>query len=253
VLLPIVSSTPALMSKLLIAVTTGLLSGPAMAQVDPKVHKLCSEAKDYKGCVEQHNQNEGNQATSQQQQKMANYIGGMICQIGSYELARMNPSQASLDFKRVTGLDASLYEATITNPDSKEALRNLVLKNLGTNCPRELPERQDQFRLSLDMRGKNFEPTRPERPTEGASVATWQSYCNSQGKTYYERTSGLSWFGIKLSNKKEWQGCLTDAEAAQSGAGGTTYTPVNPRPPVNCYGSGYATGGKSFNTKTTCY
>ena len=28
-----------------------LLGGPALAQVDPKVHKLCIEAKDYAGCV----------------------------------------------------------------------------------------------------------------------------------------------------------------------------------------------------------
>lgn len=36
-----------------IAVTAAaaLLAGPAMAQVDPKIHKLCIEAKDYTGCV----------------------------------------------------------------------------------------------------------------------------------------------------------------------------------------------------------
>ena len=28
-----------------------LLAGPVMAQVDPKIHKLCVEAKDYAGCV----------------------------------------------------------------------------------------------------------------------------------------------------------------------------------------------------------
>jgi hypothetical protein len=28
-----------------------LLAGPVMAQVDPKIHKLCLEAKDYAGCV----------------------------------------------------------------------------------------------------------------------------------------------------------------------------------------------------------
>jgi len=28
-----------------------LLAGPVMAEVDPKIHKLCLEAKDYAGCV----------------------------------------------------------------------------------------------------------------------------------------------------------------------------------------------------------
>lgn len=42
-----------LMRRLLTATAAAsvLLGGPAMAQVDPKVHKLCIEAKDYAGCV----------------------------------------------------------------------------------------------------------------------------------------------------------------------------------------------------------
>lgn len=36
--------------RLLIAAAV-LLTAPALAQVDPKVHKLCVEAKDYQGCV----------------------------------------------------------------------------------------------------------------------------------------------------------------------------------------------------------
>ena len=35
----------------LIALVAGLLGGPVIAQVDPKIHKLCIEAKDYSGCV----------------------------------------------------------------------------------------------------------------------------------------------------------------------------------------------------------
>jgi hypothetical protein len=40
------------MRPLLITVVSSvILAAPAMALVDPKIHKLCSEAKDYAGCV----------------------------------------------------------------------------------------------------------------------------------------------------------------------------------------------------------
>lgn len=40
------------MHKLLItAFSLALLLAPVMAQVDPKIHKLAIEAKDYEGCV----------------------------------------------------------------------------------------------------------------------------------------------------------------------------------------------------------
>lgn len=40
------------MHKLLItAIFLALFPAPVMAQVDPKIHKLCIEAKDYEGCV----------------------------------------------------------------------------------------------------------------------------------------------------------------------------------------------------------
>ena len=40
-----------IMRKFLILAAASLLAFPAMAQVDPKIHKLCIEAKDYAGCV----------------------------------------------------------------------------------------------------------------------------------------------------------------------------------------------------------
>jgi len=40
------------MHKLLItAFSLALFTAPVMAQADPKIHKLCIEAKDYEGCV----------------------------------------------------------------------------------------------------------------------------------------------------------------------------------------------------------
>ena len=230
------------------------------------MHKLCSEVKDYKGCVEQSNQNNNKQALIVEE-KLAKAFASLLCEDGnsfaeltteirsSKVALRTGPRYEQVlsesDFDRLTNnvRDKMQRISTVKCPKQQEAYIKKVRKigNRGWAAVKPIPWAD----IPPELRGLYNNPT--ERPSDGGSVATWQSYCNSQGKTYYERTSGLSWFGIKLSNKKEWQGCLTDAEAAQSGAGGTTYTPVNPRPPVNCYGSGYATGGKSFNTKTTCY
>ena len=33
------------------ALATLLVAGPAFASTDPKIHKLCLEARDYAGCV----------------------------------------------------------------------------------------------------------------------------------------------------------------------------------------------------------
>jgi len=84
---------------------------------------------------------------------------------------------------------------------------------------------------------------------------TPQARCAAQGKTYYERTSGVSFLGIPISKQVVWSGCLTDGEAAMAGAGTTTYSqPYRPptsvyQPPRTCYGT--ATG---YGTYTgTCY
>ena len=87
------------------------------------------------------------------------------------------------------------------------------------------------------------------------TAETPQARCAAQGKTYYERTSGSSFFGIPVSKQVVWSGCLSDAEAAMAGAGTTTYSqPYRPptpayQPPRTCYGT--ATG---YGTYTgTCY
>ena len=240
------------MRRLLIALATGLVAGPVMAQVDPKIHKLCSEAKDYAGCV---NTNITKDADLLKGAKKGNGTPQ------SPDWRSYGPLQVNWSgLQRMGGS----FVAPILNSDGKPVYLTVNCEDRKFNTTSESgqwknewnsPQSDFEQRLVTDL--CNASPPSAsranERPAVGASVATWQDYCNSQGKTYYERTSGLSWFGIKLSSKKEWQGCLTDAEAAQSGAGGTTYTPVNPRPPVNCYGSGYATGANSYNTKTTCY
>lgn len=246
------------MRHLAIAIAV-LLAGPVMAEVGPKIHKLCLEAKDYKGCIEQHSQNDNKQVmTPIEKYKLVKVYAMLLCEDGS-SFGEWTQEKRSSVAALHTGLqyDQVFLESYFSRLQNET--RDEMQKITSAKCPQQ----QDAYARKVAEKGNRewatIKPLQPsdftstERPAEAASVATWQDYCNSQGKTYYERTSGLSWFGITLSNKKEWQGCLTDAEAVQAGAGTTTYKPVNPRSPVNCYGSGYATGGNSYNTKTTCY
>ena len=166
----------------------------------------------------------------------------------------MAAKNSGIDFKFVAN-EAYLARPEIANTMTEIAVKECPIE-LANYDKKELEDREEALQKAglRPWFGQGQDKNVPnERPAEGASVATWQDYCNSQGKTYYERTYDLAWFGIKLSSKKTWQGCLTDGEAAVAGAGATTYTPVNPRRAVNCYGSGYSTGGRSYNTRTTCY
>ena len=75
------------MRQILIALVV-VLASPAMAQVDPKIHKLCSAAKDYAGCVktmksESATPNPTRQSeillpTKKQQEAVATYVGNFI-------------------------------------------------------------------------------------------------------------------------------------------------------------------------------
>jgi len=54
----------------LTSATIGIGAIPALAEVDPKIHKLCIEAKDYAGCVKSMNsQSESANATSETDEK----------------------------------------------------------------------------------------------------------------------------------------------------------------------------------------
>ena len=101
------------------------------------------------------------------------------------------------------------------------------------------------------IRGFNYNQNLPNAFRKGTQLNEASSRC-PPGKKYYERRSGVAFFGIKLGKgKKTWSGCLTDGEAAAAGAGTTTHTPAYV-PPVktyqSCYGSTY---GNSFSMN--CY
>jgi hypothetical protein len=104
------------MHRLLIALATSLVAGPVMAQVEPKIHKLCTEAKDYAGCVKtmenrSDKESQGDLLNSDQQLKIGNYIGLVICEFGEDGMSRMDTNDAMRYFKNATSLDPSLYKA----------------------------------------------------------------------------------------------------------------------------------------------
>lgn len=73
------------------------------------------------------------------------------------------------------------------------------------------------------------------------------------GKKYYERREGISFFGIKMGEGKlTWSGCLTDGEAAGSGAGSTTYSPLYV-PPVPTYQPPRPIRCTTYYGVTTCF
>ena len=98
------------MKRLLLAALPALLiSTPAFAEVDPKTHKLCIEAKDYAGCVRAMKGDSGTRVINSQGADIAEgnkctagyaYIGGGNCQ----DVTCQYPSTPSGHDKLIAGL-----------------------------------------------------------------------------------------------------------------------------------------------------
>lgn len=89
---------------------------PAVAEVDPKIHKLCVEAKDYSGCVRSMSRETSNTFTINQGANIANgnscpkrfaYIGSGNCQQVSctYGYGRNRHDQTVAGLKDANGKD----------------------------------------------------------------------------------------------------------------------------------------------------
>jgi hypothetical protein len=79
-----------------------LLAAPVMAQVDPKIHKLCIEAKDYAGCVKTMT----GEATSPQRtiiQQGADIAEGNQCPVGWAYVGGGNCSEVQCLYPRRLG------------------------------------------------------------------------------------------------------------------------------------------------------
>ena len=218
-----------------------LLAGPVMAQVDPKIHKLCIEAKDYAGCEktmrETSNPKEQNDLLSKEQQlKIGNYVGLVICEFGQEGMARMDADDSMRYFQYATGLDPALYKAVDGDPKASEETRRIALDFISQRCSDKLPDINALFLPTLV-------------PTGGCPPGT--------SKYTVDKPSGFLGLGRP---KKVDIGCMTKAEANRWNIEQQNLR----RPPViinqpgyqapkTCYSSGRSTGYGGYSGTTTCY
>lgn len=123
------------MRELLISTAALLLAFPAMAQVDPKIHKFCIEAKDYKGCVEQHNQNNNKQAVIVEE-KLAQAYASLLCEDGN-SFAEWTAKKRSSIVALHTGLR---YEQVVSESDfdrNPNKVRDEMQRIASLKCPKQ--------------------------------------------------------------------------------------------------------------------
>ena len=113
------------MRQLLItAVSSMVLAAPVMAQVDPKIHKLCSEAKDYPGCININNNKDPATSKDEWMKSLIKEAGGgnttsTSAELGS-EYCRWNPWDSECK----------------TNPNHQGVARpSRTLSSSDTSCP----------------------------------------------------------------------------------------------------------------------
>ena len=79
--------------KILLAPLLLAVSLPAFAEIDPKIHKLCIEAKDYAGCVKAHGEIRGsNEASSVAAEAKTKEIYDKLYDFNKRQLIASNPS-----------------------------------------------------------------------------------------------------------------------------------------------------------------
>ena len=229
------------MRELLISSAALLLAFPAMAQVDPKIHKLCSEVKDYAGCVKTigtltEGKVQNDLLSKEQQQKIGNYVGLVICEFGQDGMARMDADDSMRYFQYATGLDPALYRAVNSDPKASEETRRIALDFISQRCSDKLPDSKALFLPTLV-------------PTGGCPPGT--------SKYTVDQPSGFLGLGRP---KKVDIGCMTMAEANRWNIEQQNLR----RPPViinqpgyqapkTCYSSGRSTGYGGYSGTTTCY
>ena len=235
------NSKPEFMRRLVITVAVGLLAGPVRAQVDPKIHKLCIEAKDYVGCVKtmenrSDKESQGDLLKSDEQLKIGNYIGLVICEFGEDGMSRMDTNDAMRYFQNATRLDPSLYKAIENDPKATSQTRRIAIEFISQRCPDKLPQNPAQFKPVLMATGG----------------------C-SPGSAKYTVDQPTGFLGLGKPKKVDI-GCMSQAEANRWNIEQQNLR----RPPVminqpsyqapkTCYSSGRSTGYGGYSGTTTCY
>jgi hypothetical protein len=170
---------------------TLLLACPALAQVDPKIHKLCIEAKDYVGCVKamsatslrsvQKSPEINSQPDANKLDIIARTYASHLCKDGqgfslmtTEEKQKMAAKNSGVDY----GFVAS--EAYFDKPE----IANVMTKIATKECPSQL---SGYYRKEIENYGEGlgkaglrqwFGPGQDknaptERPADGATVAIW--------------------------------------------------------------------------------
>lgn len=229
------------MRKHLIHTAAFLLALPTMAQVEPKIHKLCSEAKDYAGCIKTINAAsvsnlQNDLLSNEQQQKIGNYVGLVICEFGQDGMARMDADDSMRYFQYATGLDPALYRAVDGDPKASENTRRIALDFINQRCSDQLPDSKALFLPTLV-------------PTGGCPPGT--------SKYTVDQPSGFLGLGRP---KKVDIGCMTIAEAnrwniEQQNLRRSPVIINQPglQAPKTCYSSGRSTGYGAYSGTTTCF
>jgi hypothetical protein len=103
------------MRKLLItAVSSVVLAAPVMAQVDPKIHKLCIEAKDYAGCVRSMNGDTSTPSTTRViTSQGADIAEGNQCPAGSAYVGGGNCQQVTCHYNPSLGFVALGHDSIL--------------------------------------------------------------------------------------------------------------------------------------------
>jgi len=201
-------------------------------------------------------------------------VGALVGLLGASCMAT-TPANATiwadLDSKEVSGKNDGIDNVWVTKDGRTQRLRNpnaaMPLKGKPKSAPMETARMTIEGEIYYSKIFNN--DVAKERAWAlsdedlGEAAKAWASSTAERnigncplGKKYYERRSGVSFFGIKLGKgSKTWSGCLTDGEAAAAGAGTTTYSPSYAPPvqtyqptPQYCYGSSF---GGTFSA--SCY
>jgi len=230
------------MHKLLItAISLVLLPVPVMAQVDPKIHRLCIEAKDYSGCVKtmeirSSNVSRQDLLSLDQQLKIGNYIGLVMCEFGEDGMARMDADDAMRYFKYATSLDPALLKSIENDPKATDQIRRVAIEYVSQHCREKVPPDPTQFKPIIV-------------PTGGCQPGT--------SKYTVDQPTGF----LGLGKPKQVDiGCMSKAEAnrwniEQNNLRRPSVIINQPiyQAPKTCYSTGRSTGYGGFSGTTTCY
>ncbi len=155
---------------LLLALTAGLLS-PAQAEVDPSVHKMCLQAKDYLGCVKAQKTKTGVELwegihTGMSVKELKNKLGGDItCKKKAYfnwekldmYCQRLNPKISIGESSFIINVR---FKGDVNNPSKQEMQDLTLVSNDHFYCPDRNYENCEKSSYQYDRDQKRLKTIR---------------------------------------------------------------------------------------------